>query len=429
MSGGPNVLRLTAVLIVLAMAGGPRPALCGDDADAVGVQRSAAVVAAVDELVELPGYEIRRVYLEQLLAREDLTQSDRRSLRGALEVLDAASAGSAAVSRERLRSLLTLGTSTEPADRELALHAARTGADVAAPGLDEPAPAEGQNAGSSKGDWLDNVASGLGPIEWSATRQEVIARLKGRVEWQPIHQWTGPRYPLETGFVQFDSSIGDCPGEFTLFLTAGGFRRYWFTSSEPRCWLLLRERIESQRGQPEALTLDDNGGDTRVLTWEGRVPIKLAVEGDETTSLFLSVEAPPTLQIADASETRAGYPETVGRDHAVATKGRDRIERGRRMRTGGAISGAVGVVFLLGSIGTGVASQLIPTYGDTTNQWALIGLSVGTGLTGGTLLTIGVAQGIHGGMLIRRGQKNLGAASHELRLRLAPGEAAISFHW
>ncbi len=417
--GGAFAVALAALLLTAGVASAAE----GDD---VASDRRGSIEASIDEVVELPGHEIRRSYLQQLLERQGLAPAERAGLQAAIEVLDAV-AVAGGTTRDRLRTLLLLGASEDPTDRELALHAARTGMELGRG--EEPEPEASSTDNKPPGDWLDEIDVGVGPIAWGTDRYRVAVQLGGKVDWTPISQWPGPRYKTETGFFQFDSSIAGCGGEFSLFLGERGLSRFWFSTSEARCWLLLKDHLVARRGEPSSQTIETDEVAARVLEWSGRVPIKLAVEGETATSLFLSAEAPDDA-LAPEPDTDPYGDAGSDRERRAIAKQRDRLERGRRLNRDGAIAGTTGVVFLLGSIASGIAGGIVLTRDPgMTEGYVLAGTSGAVGLAGGTLLAVGVAQSTHGAVLLRKAQTTGLRVPVEVGVGLCGGSPAISIRW
>lgn len=364
------------------------------------------VNATVDEVLALPGYELRRVYVGQRLEGSQLDEDQAARLESLLRVLEVAEA-EGLTDRTRLESLLRAAGSTDPDLRSRALAAVTSGEAL------PPGEATTPTRASSGRDWLSSLESGLGPIDWGASEYELRMSLGDRVDVQPITSWEGPRYPDEQRYVTFSSSIGSCTGDFALFVGREGFSRVWFETEDAACWLILSDLLERRRGPAGSSTVEDGPISVRMLRWDTAVPIKLAVEGDGPPRIFLNIESPlpaPSDPYRDVDESSV--------DLQASTKAQDRLERGRRLRGRGIGFGASGLAFWGISAATGIALLSSPE-ADDGPRVALAATFAGTGVLGGTFVAIGAGLTTHGNILIRR-------SGLEASLRFSPSHVALA---
>jgi len=418
---------LVASTIVISLTYGPSALATEASADAVH--------AAVEDVAKLPGHAVRRVYLEQLLEAPELSGEDARRVRHALQVLDAANA-QPSTTAERLRRLLLMAVSLDPETTSQALHLARSGLELPATEAPEPESAESQKkAEVAPPQWFDAVGGGIGPLAWWSSRARVEPQLEGKATWRPIHAWEGPRYTGETGFLEFSSQVAGCGGDFSLFFNQGGFSRLWFDTGEPRCWKLLQDYLAGRHGPPSETAYETDAGSVVVLEWIAGSTIKLAIEGEQDTNIFVSVEAPPSdaPPINDASAQ--GYKAWEdGHESSRLTKQEeakrlDRLARGRRLRATGMGTGIAASVFMAGLIGTEVGALAIADGGDARTAVILSLTGVGLGVTGGVLATIAGIQDTHGRILLRKAGASSRRAAPQFRIAVAPVGVGVTVSW
>ena len=253
-------LLIGAALVVVA------PSAAG--AEEPAEQLDSAVDQVVGDLLALPGWDIRRSYLDEVIAGADAELAARlesaRQLLGLLEPQEPSPA--------RLRALLQMAVDADPAVREGALAAAASGAESRQAESSQPAsqaPASELAAEGAAVLWpLPEVAHGVGALAWGMTAVET-RNLLGNVQIQGADDWSGPTYPNDQLVLSVPSVVHDCEGDLSLVFTENGLSRAWFVASESGCWSQLSTGVDELLGPGRTERRETPSDVLRVREWDG----------------------------------------------------------------------------------------------------------------------------------------------------------------
>jgi hypothetical protein len=388
------------------------------------------VAQVVEDLLSLPGAEIRRTYLAQVeagvvLALEGTPAKLAARLRAAGELLKRLELTTP--SKARLEALLRGALAVDPAVREASLHAAATGGPApevpatAAPVVDDPEEVEAPGL-------LDDLSYGVGGIEWGLSVLRLRSRLGADAVVTSAGGWSVPTYPEDLGVVTVRRDVLGCPGEQSFIVTSEGLARVWFTSEDPACWTTLSDAVQEALGpSPAEERFTPAGGMLdREWTTPGRITLAVGVQdGEPKGPVYLHIQPPEGL-------LEAGVPVAVPTgSYRGGSEGSEveesRATRGRRMKGRASAHLGAGFGLLAASVGTGAAALGVFFNGcpGTDSCSNLFGPLAVTGVTLGTIsavfLVVGASMDIHANILISRH----GGPGPDVRLAVGFGRGAI----
>jgi hypothetical protein len=385
------------------------------------------VAKIVEDLVSLPGSEIRGVYLAQAMEGADAELAIR--VRVAAEVLAILEPTSPTSSR--LEALLRGALAPDLAVRDAAVAAAKTGAVpplVPESGTVSTAMADVQADAVGP---LADLTVGVGDIAWGTSALRLKARLGDDAEVSFAGGWSGPTYPQDLAVVTMDRNLLGCTGEEAFILTSQGLSRVWFTSEGAECWAALSEAVQAALGPAAAEKTFTPAGAMLAREWEAPAEVTLAValeDGEPRGDVFLHLQPPDGVIEDGVRYTTGPEPRSSSRRRDAAAE-ESREARGLRLKSRAGAQLGTGFALMAVAVGAGAGSIAGFFEGPEDSSEAFAALAVtgiGLGTASGILLTVGGAMDVHANILLAAACGTGGCAPVEVRLALGLGGAGVT---